>query len=159
MECIDYSQEYIEQAIRIWNEVVLEGQAFPQKDCLDKNSGHAFFMEQTKTRLAVCDNQVVGISILHPNNVGRCGHIANASYAVDARFQGKGIGKCLVQDSLKQAKSCGFQILQFNAVVADNIPALNVYKKLGFTQLGVIPKGYKNKEGIYKDIIPHYISL
>ena len=25
---------------------------------------------------------IVGLYILHPNNVGRCGHIANASYAV-----------------------------------------------------------------------------
>ena len=26
-------------------------------------------------------NQVLGLYILHPNNIGRCGHIANASYA------------------------------------------------------------------------------
>ena len=32
-------------------------------------------------------------------------------------------------------------------------------KKLGFTQLGVIPKGFLLKNGSYEDIIPHYIEL
>ena len=34
--------------------------------------------------------------------------------------------------------------------------ALALYKKLGFTQLGVIPGGFLNKDGEYEDIIPHY---
>ena len=29
------------------------------------------------------NGEVVGLYILHPNNEGRCGHIANASYAVE----------------------------------------------------------------------------
>ena len=37
--------------------------------------------------------------------------------------------------------------------------ALKLYKKLGFTQLGVIPKGFLLKDGNYEDIIPHYIEL
>ena len=30
--------------------------------------------------------------ILHPNNIGRCGHIANASYAVSSKSRGLHIG-------------------------------------------------------------------
>ena len=37
--------------------------------------------------------------------------------------------------------------------------ALALYKKLGFTQLGVIPGGFLNKDGEYEDIIPHYHVL
>ncbi|NLD87249.1 MAG: GNAT family N-acetyltransferase, partial [Clostridiales bacterium] len=57
------------------------------------------------------------------------------------------------------AKNLGFRVLQFNAVVADNVPALKLYEKLGFTRLGVIPGGFRAKNGEYKDIIPHFISL
>ena len=39
------------------------------------------------------DGRVLGLYILHPNNVGRCGHIANASYAVSSAARGKGIGR------------------------------------------------------------------
>ena len=56
-------------------------------------------------------------------------------------------------------KACGFRILQFNAVVASNAPALQLYRKIGFTPLGTIPGGFRLKDGTYEDIVPHYISL
>ncbi len=61
--------------------------------------------------------------ILHPNNVGRCGHICNASYAVSSESRGLHIGEKLVQDCLMQAKQHGFTILHFSAVVATNTHA------------------------------------
>lgn len=97
--------------------------------------------------------------ILHPNNVGRCGHICNASYAVRSDMKGKHIGELLVTDCLKKAKELGYKILQFNAVVATNTSALELYKKLGFVQLGVIPGGFLMKDGHYEDIIVHYHTL
>ena len=60
---------------------------------------------------------------------------------------------------MKKAKELEFQILQFNAVVKSNTAALALYKKLGFIQLGIIPKGFMLKDGTYEDIIPHYINL
>lgn len=60
---------------------------------------------------------------------------------------------------MEQAKKLGFGILQFNAVVKTNLPALRLYKKLGFVQLGVIPGGFRMKDGTYEDIIPHYHIL
>ena len=148
-------------ALKIWNDVVKDGIAFPQDKEMTVDEAISFFNAQTKTITAkdTKDDQVVGMYILHPNNVGRCAHICNASYAVSKDCRGKGIGELLVKDCIKRAKECGFKILQFNAVVADNIPALNLYKKLGFKQLGTIPKGFKNIDGVYKDIVPHYIEL
>lgn len=73
--------------------------------------------------MAEDNGTIVGLYILHPNNVGRCGHIANASYAVDSACRGKHIGEKLVSDCLVQAKKCGFRLLQFNAVVENNIHA------------------------------------
>ena len=60
---------------------------------------------------------------------------------------------------MEQAKALGFGILQFNAVVKSNLPALRLYKKLGFVQLGTIPGGFRRKDGMYEDIIPHYHVL
>ena len=59
----------------------------------------------------------------------------------------------------KKAKEIGFRVLQFNAVVKSNTTALALYKKLGFTQLGTIPGGFLNKDGVYEDIIVHYKEL
>lgn len=144
----------------IWNEVVADGAAFPQEDLLGSDEeARRFFDSQTATVVAEADGEVLGLYILHPNNVGRCGHIANTSYAVSKAARGKHVGSTLVTDSLHRAKASGFRILQFNAVVASNASALHLYKKLGFTQLGAIPGGFRNIDGVYEDIIPHYFDL
>lgn len=155
-----YSSGDIKQAVLIWNEIVEEGVAFPQLDLLDEKTGEEFFQSQSYTGVAVDENgAVVGLYILHPNNIGRCGHLCNASYAVKKNLRGQHIGEILVRDCMKTAKTLGFGILQFNAVVSSNKPALALYKKLGFVQLGVIPNGFLMKDGSYEDIIPHYITL
>lgn len=153
------TEKDIPAAVSIWNKVVEEGKAFPQTEYLDEKSGAEFFAQQTYTAVAELDGEIVGMYILHPNNIGRCGHICNASYAVKYSMRGKHIGEALVTDCLEQAKAHGFGILQFNAVVASNEPALKLYKKLGFVQLGTIPKGFLNKDGVYEDIIVHYHTL
>ncbi len=157
----EYKKEDVFQAIKIWNEIVEGGIAFPQTETLDEISGDEFFKSQSFTGIAFDSDsgEIVGLYILHPNNVGRCGHICNASYAVKSDKRGFHIGGSLVKHCMETAKELGFRILQFNAVVRTNEPALKLYKKFGFTQLGVIPKGFLMKDGNYEDIIPHYIVL
>ena len=151
-----YEEKDLPAMIRIWNEVVEDGVAFPQEECLDEKTGAEFFAAQTYT--AVAENrengQVLGLYILHPNNVGRCGHICNASYAVSHGNREK-----LVKDCVAQGKVHGFRVLQFNAVVAGNVHARHLYERVGFRQLGVIPGGFRLKNGEYEDICPYYIEL
>ena len=141
----EFNENDIQAANEIWNEVVEDGVAFPQEECLTEKSGLEFFKSQSYTGIAYDEEtgDIVGLYILHPNNVGRCGHICNASYAVKLTQRGKHIGEILVTDCLKKAKEIGYGILQFNAVVATNQYALKLYKKLDFVQLGVIPKGFR----------------
>lgn len=148
-------------AIKVWNKVVEDGVAFPQTETLNEKTGEEFFSSQSFTGVAVDadSGEVAGLYILHPNNVGRCGHICNASYAVRSDLRGNHIGEQLVTHCMKTAKELGFGILQFNAVVKSNKPALHLYEKLGFVKLGVIPSGFRMKDGSYEDIIPHYHLL
>lgn len=146
--------------VRIWNEVIEDGIAFPQLELLNEETGAAFFAAQTYNAVAVDKNDTVcGLYILHPNNVGRCGHICNTSYAVDRNLRGLHIGEKLVSDSLVQGKAHGFRVLQFNAVVASNTHARHLYERLGFVQLGMIPGGFLLKDGTYEDICPYYHVL
>lgn len=159
MEIRKYEAADLPAMIRVWNEVVDEGNAFPQEEFLDEKTGAEFFAGQSYSGVAVDENGVCGLYILHPNNVGRCGHICNASYAVSAEKRGLHIGEALVLDCLAEAKTLGFGVLQFNAVVATNIRARHLYERLGFTQLGTIPKGFRLKSGEYEDICPYFKEL
>ena len=156
-----FQRENVADAVRIWNQVVEDGVAFPQTELLDEVSGMEFFLEQSFTGIAVDEEScgICGLYILHPNNIGRCGHICNASYAVSRGCRGRHIGEALVRHCLAQGKELGFRILQFNAVVRSNTAALSLYRKLGFVQLGIIPGGFRMKDGSYEDIIPHYHTL
>jgi ribosomal protein S18 acetylase RimI-like enzyme len=147
--------------INIWNEVVDEGIAFPQEELLTLKTGDAFFSSQTYCAVAEDRERrkIYGLYILHPNNVGRCGHICNASYAVNSESRGLHIGEKLVTDCLIQAKQHEFRIIQFNAVVATNTHARHLYERLGFKQLGTIPGGFRMKGGHFEDICPYYHIL
>ena len=178
----EFKKEDIKEALYIWNEVVHEGVAFPQTEPLNEVTGLEFFLEQSFTGIAYIDSgsnsdlgsdsnsdsdsgtlpaaeTIVGLYILHPNNIGRCGHICNASYAVRSDMRGQHIGEKLVTHCIEKGRELGFRILQFNAVVANNHRALHLYEKLGFVKLGVIPDGFLMKDGTYQDIVPHYLTL
>lgn len=154
-----FKDEDLKAMTEIWNDIVEDGVAFPQKEKLNSDTAKEFFSSQTLSAVAVLGEEIVGLYILHPNNVGRCGHICNASYAVKKDKRGNHIGEALVKDCIKRAKEHGFGILQFNAVVKTNYSALHLYQKLGFVPLGTIPNGFLMKNGEYEDIIPHYITL
>lgn len=161
MKIRKYMPEDIPQMVDIWNEVVNAGQAFPQEIPETLESGARFFASQSHCGVAVdaVTGKLLGLYILHPNNIGRCGHICNASYAVKSDVRGKGIGETLARDSLAMGAALGFGILQFNAVASDNAAANKLYKKLGFQFLGTIPAGFRRPDGSYVSINLYYHSL
>lgn len=155
----EYTQNDLAAMIALWNEIVAEGIAFPQEELLGAETGADFFASQSYCGVAEDGGKLVGLYILHPNNVGRCAHICNASYAVNTACRGQHIGEKLVLDCIENAKRLGFKILQFNAVVESNIHARHLYERIGFHQLGVIPGGFRMKDGYYENICPYYIEL
>ncbi len=156
-----YEEKDVPEMVSLWNEVVEEGVAFPQEEYLTESTGRAFFAQQSYCGVAQEQGtgKILGLYILHPNNIGRCGHICNASYAVASESRGLHIGEKLVKDCIVQAGAAGFRILQFNAVVADNVHARHLYERIGFRQLGTIPGGFRLKDGRYEDICPYYIEV
>ena len=110
----EYTKEDTKEAIRIWNHIVEEGNAFPQMDCLTESTGEEFFLGQSYTGIAVDvdSGEIAGLYILHPNHVGRCGHICNASYAVRWDLRGCQIGEKLVRHCMEQGKALGYGILR-----------------------------------------------
>jgi len=157
----EYAENDMAQMIELWNEVVDSGIAFPQIDGLTESDANVFFSEQSFTGVAenVNTGEILGLYILHPNNIGRCGHIANASYAVRSAARGLKIGARLVMHSIDTARGLEFKILQFNAVVKTNYNAIRLYEKLGFIRLGTIPNGFLMKDGKFEDIISFYRQL
>lgn len=142
-----------------WNEVLEDGVAFPGLDLFDLETFEQMLIEQSAVTCLYKDDQLQGYYILHPNNIGRCSHVANASYVMLKSSRGQHLGKALVEHSLKEAKQLGFKGMQFNAVVVSNIKALHIYESLGFDKIGIIPQGFLLKDGTYSDMYVMYKEL
>lgn len=56
--------------------------------------------QQDAVNYMYIDKILVGYYILHPNNIGRCSHVVNASYVLDKTMR----EKYLVEHSIKTAK-------------------------------------------------------
>lgn len=159
IEIREYRGDDLPAMVSIWNTVVEDGNAFPQVEPLEEEGAARFFSAQSFTAVAEEEGEILGLYILHPNNIGRCGHLANASYAVRKTERGRHVGELLVSHSLKKGRELGFRILQFNAVVRSNTGAVRLYEKLGFVRLGTVPGGFLMKDNSYEDILLFYHTL
>ncbi len=143
--------------MEIWNDIIEQGESFPGEIPLNRESAAKMFASQSMTACACSESEdVLGFYILHPNNIGRCSHIANASYGVDKSARGCGVGKALVEDSLKRLSGLGFIAMQFNAVVSTNTVAVRLYEKLGFDRIGTVKNGFRLKSGELVDTYLFY---
>ncbi len=154
-----YRREDLPAMTAIWNGVVEQADSFPGDHPLNAEEAAAMFASQTDAVVALDGGEIVGLYILHPNNIGRCSVIANASYAVRRDRRGGGIGRRLVADSLRRAKGYGFVGMQYNAVVKSNTAAIALYLKLGFTILGTVKNGYRLADGSLTDTLIFYHGL
>ena len=79
--------------------------------------------------------------------MGRAAHIANAGYFVLAPYRGTGVGRTMVEHSLVEARRLGFDAMQFNLVFESN-PARAMYRRLGFTEVGRIPRAVEGEDAL-----------
>jgi ribosomal protein S18 acetylase RimI-like enzyme len=106
--------------------------------------------------VAAMDGRIVGTYILKANQPGLGSHVANAGYMVKRDAQGLGVGRAMCEHSLDEARRQGFLAMQFNMVVSTNEGAVALWKKLGFTIVGTLPKAFRHKKlGLVDAFIMH----
>ena len=113
---------------------------------LPKPPWHVLVAELTEVPDGLADQvavgDVVGLVKVGPNQGGRGAHVANASFVVDPAISGRGVGRALAGAALEQCRQLGFRAMQFNAVVAANTRATELWKSLGFTVLATVPEAF-----------------
>ncbi len=105
------------------------------------------------------NGEICGSYYITPNAKGPGAHICNCGYMVDPSFRGRGIAQSLYEHSLGIAKEDGFKAMVFNTVVATNVVAVYLWKKMGFQTIGTIPKAYLHKSLGYVDCHIMYKEL
>ncbi|WP_211310459.1 GNAT family N-acetyltransferase [Thermasporomyces composti] len=102
-----------------------------------------------RTVVALDGDEVVGTAKFQPNQAGPGSHVANASFMVDPRHAGRGIGRRLAEHVLELARAEGYRAMQFNAVVETNTRAVALWRSLGFEIIGTVPEAFHHPEKGY----------
>ncbi|OON60848.1 GNAT family N-acetyltransferase [Massilia sp. KIM] len=137
------------------------GESYPFTTATSREAGHHYWLGA-----GVCSyvatlgsSRVLGMYRLVPNQPGRGHHVANASYMVSPSAQGVGVGRMLGEHSLDEARRQGYLAMQFNHVVSTNTAAIRLWKRLGFSIVGTLPKAYRHKRLGYVDAYVMYQLL
>jgi GNAT superfamily N-acetyltransferase len=98
------------------------------------------------------EDSVVGTYLLKPNAPEPGAHVANAAFMVAPAARGAGIGRLLAEHCISRAKDLSYIAMQFNAVVATNVGAIELWKSLGFAIVGTVPAAYRHRTAGLVDI-------
>jgi L-amino acid N-acyltransferase YncA len=140
---------------------VAEGETFAHGPLASREESHEYwFAPKASTWVAVKgEERILGMYKLQPNQAGRGNHVANASYMVSPHAQGAGVGRMLGEHSILEARRQRYLAMQFNYVVSTNGAAINLWKRLGFSIVGTLPKAYRHRRLGYVDAYVMYKLL
>ncbi len=132
----------------IWpflHEIVAAGETYAYDRDLSEERAREIWMLSPPSRTVVAvddDGTVLGTAKMNPNQGGNGAHIASASFMVDPRSGGRGVGRALGESMIEWARSEGYRAIQFNAVVEANTRAVALWKALGFEIVGTVPEAF-----------------
>ncbi len=131
----------------IFQAVVASGDTYATPPTTGREEAFAaWFGPKSTVYAAYFQGQLSGTYFLRPNMPGLGSHVANASFMVAPEKQGKGLGKAMGIHALDEAKKAGFTAMQFNMVVSTNTSALALWKTLGFSIVGTLPKAFRHRK-------------
>jgi L-amino acid N-acyltransferase YncA len=133
---------------KIFHSVVERGDTYAYNIETTREQASSIWMSAAvRTYVACVDgDRVAGTYILKPNQQGPGAHVANAGYMVSDEYSGRGIGKAMCLHSLDEARSFGFEAMQFNSVVSTNHAAIHLWLKMGFSIVGTVPRAFRQRE-------------
>ena len=149
------------QVWSIISTVFREGETYAFSPDITEVEAHNVWIESpAETYVAVDDdNQIIGTYIIKPNQPTLGSHVCNCGYIVADYARGWGVATKMCEHSQREAIKFGFRAMQYNLVVATNIGAIQLWKKLGFQVIGTLPEAFNSKSLGYVDALVMYKKL
>lgn len=154
-----YKDSDEEQVFSMMTQAVDEGQSYPQSE-MDGDHFHSYYLSHDAfVARQPTTHTVLGSFYVKPNFPGRSSHICNGGFLVNVDCRGKGVGELLFKKYLRVARDLGYKGSFFNLVYASNTASLKLCRRLGFTEIGVVPKAGFLKDLGYVDAVQFYYDL
>jgi len=145
---------------RIWpifHEIVAAGETYAYPRDTTRAEAHRLWME-TPRKTYVCEEEgrILGTYYLKTNQAGPGDHVCNCGYMVSSQARGRGLATAMCEHSQAVARQLGYLAMQFNFVAASNAGAVRLWKKLGFAEVGRLPKAFRHPSLGYIDALVMY---
>ncbi len=134
-----------------WQRIVAAGDTYMWEPSIDEADARTSWMQPAPAVVFVAEradaeraDNVVATAFLRPAQPGLGDHVANAAFMVDPDHGGGGIGRCLAEHVMAHARELGYTAMQFNAVVATNTRAVELWRSLGFSVLATVPSAFRH---------------
>ncbi|WP_264196119.1 GNAT family N-acetyltransferase [Metabacillus niabensis] len=143
--------EHWDQVMKIYLDGIATGNATFQTEAPsweEWDAGHTF-----QCRLiATLEGVIVGWTALSPIS-NRCVYegVAEVSVYVSPEYKGRGIGKLLYQDLIRESEEKGYWTLQAS-IFPENRASLNLHKQFGFRKVGIRQRIGK-LNGVWRDVV------
>ncbi len=98
--------------------------------------------------IALDEEEIIANASIEGNRVQRYSHRAELSITVLKKYWGQGIGSMLMKRLLSFSSNFGYKSIYLE-VRADNDRAINLYRKFGFTDIGVYKDYFKVEDNFY----------
>jgi L-amino acid N-acyltransferase YncA len=149
---------------RFMREIVVAGETFSWDTGTGEEDARAgWFRHGQESGFTVvatdAGGTVLGTAECGPNHGGPGAHVASASFMVDPRHSGRGVGRALGVYVLDRARAEGFRAMQFNAVAASNVRAVRLWQSLGMEIVATIPEGFRHPANGYVGLHIMYLRL
>lgn len=108
--------------------------------------------ERTLFLVVEADGKIVGFTRCAGNKLSRFRHKAEFGICIEKEYWGYGIGKVLLENIVAWADNIGLKKISLN-VVETNTKAVNLYKKYGFIEEGILRNDRLHKDGKYYNTI------
>ncbi len=143
---------------RIFRTVVAAGDTYAFDPAIGRDEALAAWRADD-CFVALAGARIVGTYMLRANHPGLGAHVANAAFMVDPAARGRGVGRALGEHALARAAARGFRAMQFNLVVAENVPAIRLWESLGFAVVGRLPGAFHWRGERFVDGLVMYRTL
>lgn len=157
MHIREATEEDFERIWPIFHEVVAEEKTYAYPRDLTKKKGVEIWITSAiKTYVFEETGSVLGTYYIKTNQPGRGSHVCNCGYMVSSQARGRGLGAAMCKHSQAVAKELGYQAMQFNFVISTNESAVRLWRKLGFTTVGRLPRAFDHPSRGYVDALVMY---
>lgn len=138
--------------------------SYPDENSFDAEMESRFLKEKSESEneieiIAVVDGAVVGTAGIEAVGAKyKVQHRAELGISIAEEFWGLGIGRELTDACIECAREAGYTQLELS-VVAENMRAVTLYKKVGFIEYGRNPKGFNSRTSGFQEIIHMRLEL